>query len=70
MPPRPDKAIPKKRRLPICTPRPRDWAGSEEKLWQAFVSATRAVFAFLESATPLRFDLTDEPDISADAEAG
>jgi 3-oxosteroid 1-dehydrogenase len=41
---------------------PEGWAAEEDSLWRAFVQAAPEMLRFVESATPLRFALTPEPD--------
>ena len=49
---------------------PDGWAGQEEPLWRAFVTQAPRMLEFVERHTPLRFELTDEPDIFAEHPGG
>src|SRR5262249_52789763 len=49
---------------------PPGWANEEDALWRAFAKNAPPMLAFLESTTPLRFALTDEPDTMAEKPGG
>jgi 3-oxosteroid 1-dehydrogenase len=48
---------------------PPDWR-EEEALWRAFVHAAPRMLQFVENETPLRFALTEEPDVAPDLPGG
>ncbi|MCX5513957.1 dehydrogenase [Kaistia algarum] len=41
---------------------PPGWRETEDALWQSLVEAAPKMLAFLEASTPLRFELTQDPD--------
>jgi len=49
---------------------PAGWEGQEDSLWAAFAENAPATLSFIEAHTPLRFALTDEPDIWPERAAG
>ena len=49
---------------------PHDWRDIEDPLWQAFCHNGAPMLAFLEQATPLRFELVDEPDPMSEQPGG
>ncbi len=46
---------------------PDGWRETEDRLWQSFASEASRMLAFVEKHTPLRFALTSEPDVFAEA---
>jgi 3-oxosteroid 1-dehydrogenase len=49
---------------------PDGWAEQEEPLWRAMVTQAGRMLAFVEQHTPLRYELTDEPDPFAEHPGG
>ena len=49
---------------------PDGWAEHEEPLWRAFVTQAPRMLQFVEAHTPLRYELTDEPDPFAEHARG
>ncbi|MBI3710101.1 MAG: FAD-dependent oxidoreductase, partial [Proteobacteria bacterium] len=49
---------------------PAGWKDEEDELWVAFSRTAARTLEFLEQHTPLRFVLTDEPDIMAERQGG
>jgi 3-oxosteroid 1-dehydrogenase len=49
---------------------PAGWAAHEDALWAAFAENASLMLAFLEKATPLRFALTEEPDVMPERPGG
>lgn len=49
---------------------PEGWKDAEDGLWQAFTRSAPKMLKFLEQKTPLRFQLTEEPDIIVEAQGG
>ncbi|WP_342642372.1 FAD-dependent oxidoreductase [Rhodoligotrophos ferricapiens] len=49
---------------------PPGWQEKEDALWQAFVAAAPRMLEFIERETPLRFALTEEPDIFSERPGG
>ncbi|MFI5012390.1 MAG: FAD-dependent oxidoreductase [Hyphomicrobiales bacterium] len=49
---------------------PAGWHSTEDLLWRRFVSTAPAMLEFVESNSPLRFALTDEPDPMAESPGG
>ncbi|WP_137390681.1 FAD-dependent oxidoreductase [Rhodoligotrophos defluvii] len=49
---------------------PPGWQAKEDALWQAFAQNAPRVLEFVEQETPLRFALTDEPDIFCERPGG
>ncbi len=49
---------------------PDGWAAKEEPLWRAFVQQAPRMLEFVEQHTPLRYEMTDEPDPFAEQQGG
>ena len=49
---------------------PEGWAEREDPLWRAFVTHAPRMLEFVERHTPLRYELTDEPDPFAEYPGG
>lgn len=49
---------------------PPGWQASEDALWQAFVGHAPAALKFLETHTPLRFELVHHPDLYSELPGG
>jgi 3-oxosteroid 1-dehydrogenase len=49
---------------------PSDWKEEEDELWVAFTRNAPRMLRFLEEHTPLRFALSEEPDIMAERSGG
>jgi 3-oxosteroid 1-dehydrogenase len=49
---------------------PTGWQSEEEALWAAFAHAAPRMLEFVEEHTPLRFTLTEEPDVMPDRPGG
>ncbi|WP_207005605.1 FAD-binding protein [Trinickia mobilis] len=49
---------------------PRGWQATEDDLWASFARAAPRALEFIEAATPLRFALTQEPDIMPERAGG
>lgn len=49
---------------------PQGWADTEDALWKNFVEYAPTMLKFLEEHTPLRFELTQEPDTKAELPGG
>lgn len=47
---------------------PAGWRATEDELWRSFATHAGPMLRFVEANTPLRFALTDEPDVYAEAE--
>ncbi|CAG9242142.1 FAD-dependent oxidoreductase [Paraburkholderia caribensis] len=49
---------------------PQGWEETEDSLWKSFVEYAPTMLKFLEENTPLRFELTQEPDTKAEQPGG
>jgi 3-oxosteroid 1-dehydrogenase len=49
---------------------PAGWRETEDALWRGFVANAPEMLEFVEAHTPLRFSLTDEPDVFAELPGG
>jgi 3-oxosteroid 1-dehydrogenase len=49
---------------------PAGWRESEDELWKNFVEQAPLMLQFLEQHTPLRFEMTQEPDTKAELPGG
>ena len=49
---------------------PEGWAEREDPLWRAFVTQAPRMLEFVEQHTPLRYELTAEPDPFAEHPGG
>lgn len=49
---------------------PDGWASSEDELWRAFAQAAPRALTFIETNSPLRFALTQEPDVYPEKNGG
>jgi 3-oxosteroid 1-dehydrogenase len=54
----------------LRTVAPPGWAATEDRLWRAFVEHAPGTLAFIESHTPLEFELVHHPDPYAEAPGG
>lgn len=49
---------------------PQGWQATEDALWKAFIEAAPRTLEFIEAKTPLRFALTEEPDVMPERPGG